>query len=258
MSRTRNNKDVTFIPYVYNENPFVLLIDADSIVYLAHYGSEDDIEYSKAKINEKFMEISLQVEQRFNIISTMIFIKGKNNIRYKINKNYKKNRPEKHPNINLLYKYLKNNYEVIEGHDLEADDYLFSAWHLAKENSIIASIDKDLKSNCHGHFYDYRKNVFSFVTEKEQRLNFAIQMLAGDSTDNIKGVPGVGPKKALKFIHSEMSNFQYIKNIFLVYKKTFGENAKKEMKETFNLVNLHNIQNINNLKSIYGRRKESV
>jgi hypothetical protein len=54
-------------PVVYDDSPRVLLIDGDSILYTANYGSEEDIEECKFKINNKIQEITLNIEKFFNV-----------------------------------------------------------------------------------------------------------------------------------------------------------------------------------------------
>lgn len=93
----------------------------------------------------------------------------------------------------------------------EADDLLATLCHrLADEDLdvVLVSADKDLHQllNDHVRMYDPGKDretdAASLIDVKGYRPDQAIeaQMLMGDSTDNIRGVTGVGPKKAAQLL----------------------------------------------------------
>ena len=70
------------------------------------------------------------------------------------------------------------------------------------DECVIAAIDKDLR-NIPGKHINFDKRVaendeykFIVIDEDEGRLTFWKQVLTGDSSDNILGIPGMGPKKA--------------------------------------------------------------
>ncbi len=109
--------------------------------------------------------------------------------------------------------------DVYEADDLIARDHAI----LGHGNCLILSMDKDMKQLEGIHFDYYRKptkknedgsyptdrNGFklvhpfrglSYVSAKEADRLFWIQMIEGDSSDNIKGVKGLGAVKAAKII----------------------------------------------------------
>lgn len=107
------------------------------------------------------------------------------------------------------------NAEIIIGQ--EADDQLgieqinFRRKLGNYEGSIIATIDKDLKT-VPGHHYHFTNRTISFVNEQEALKNFYKQILTGDQTDNIPGLV-----KLLKLSNREeeankLSYGHYIKN----------------------------------------------
>lgn len=237
----------------YDPEPKVLLIDADSIVYLANYGAEDDVELAKFKVIEKLQEIITACEEYFNFVRILVFIKGEGNFRYGIASDYKSNRVEKHPNIAILYQHMKEKYDVIVADGGEADDYIYTAWKMANEQAVIATLDKDLKSGCHGNFYDYRKKEFSKISEEDRIYNFRIQMLIGDSGDGVNQTKGFGLAKAKKIVTKGMLHFTYMRELIKVYQKYHPTNYKKVIKDVYNLLCLHHVEELNTLTLQYGR-----
>ena len=51
-----------------------------------------------------------------------------------------------------------------------------------------------------GNHYNFVKDEFYYITEEQGLRNFYMQCLIGDRADNIKGIPGIGPKKAEKIL----------------------------------------------------------
>lgn len=220
---------------VDNNEDKVVLIDADSLMYFSSYGSEEDQILSETKLSEKIYDILNIVGNSYNIEKYYVFVKGQNNYRYKIYPEYKKNRPAKHPIIDVLNKYLVEAFGAIESHNAESDDYAYSYSQLPeyKGRCIICSVDKDMLQ-IPGIHYDYQKNKFHIIDEDTARYNLAIQMVMGDAADGIKGLRGYGPKKAERLITKGMSSYQCMKTILNEYQKNC-----KSPEEAKSLVRLH-------------------
>lgn len=236
----------------YDPKPRVLLIDADSLLYIANHGNEEDIETAKHKLRERVREIITTVEENFNIKSTLIFVKGEDNFRHKLDETYKAHRKEKHPNIAILYDFINEEFDTIKANGGEADDYIYTAWRIANEQTVIAAIDKDIKSFCHGHYFNFRNNEFSYVTKQQSEYNFMIQMLIGDTGDNVNQTKGFGLAKAKKIVHMGMSKFAYMRELIKVYQKYHPDNYKKVIKDVYNLLCLHHVEDLNLLNAKYG------
>jgi 5'-3' exonuclease len=65
----------------------------------------------------------------------------------------------------------------------------------AQPNSVICSIDKDLRQ-IPGEHYNPVKDEFEVVDSEQAALTLYTSMLVGDSSDNLRGIDGLGPVKA--------------------------------------------------------------
>lgn len=119
--------------------------------------------------------------------------------RHDIYPEYKGNRRdlEKPPALSAVIEYLKSEYRYLEYAGLEADDVMgINAGNPKLVNPVIVSIDKDMQT-IPGKFF----NPDKMRRPLKQNLGMADllmfkQAITGDSTDNYKGIPGVGTKKA--------------------------------------------------------------
>ena len=128
---------------------------------------------------------------------------GGDYFRRKINPDeYKSNRNQPKPVIyQALRDYMAEVYTTFERPNLEGDDILgIIATHktLVPGRKVVISIDKDMRSfPC--NLLDPKDLDGGVVTLNEDQANafFYKQILMGDSVDGYKGVPGIGPVKAL-------------------------------------------------------------
>jgi len=127
---------------------------------------------------------------------------------------------------------LREEWGFVSVPGLEADDIIAlahekwtSAHKLAELDWIITvcSPDKDMRQLAGKHF-DYKKLDYAEVTLTEAEYNLAFQMIAGDTTDGVAGIPGAGEKKAKEKLKEAME-----KGIFpdqmvrSMYNKHFGD-----------------------------------
>jgi hypothetical protein len=68
-----------------------------------------------------------------------------------------------------------------------------------KDTTCIVSIDKDLDM-IPGHHYNPKKDVSYYINEQDGYRNFYKQCLTGDTSDNIPGIYGIGPKGAARIV----------------------------------------------------------
>lgn len=93
-------------------------------------------------------------------------------------------------------KFLVDNYGALMYKSVEADDVLALC---QSEDTCIVSIDKDLLQ-VPGKHYDWVNDKRRIITPEVGIRKLYEQVLTGDSTDNIPGIRGVGPKTATKML----------------------------------------------------------
>lgn len=210
------------------------LIDADSILYVIGWHSReltvDEATIAAVESNvDNYIRAMLQRVDATNYLGVFSDVQCFRNWSYKFAP-YKGGRPVKPDFMTkwepTMKEYLNKVWGFVTAQSLEADD-IVSALHVLAyaENpnySIVLSPDKDLRQNP-GHFFDYKKNELEYVTPAQARKNLYISMVAGDTTDNIKGIPGLGPDKASKLFASCENTIEHEMVLTEVYQKYFGE-----------------------------------
>ena len=112
------------------------------------------------------------------------------------------------------------------------------------EESTICSPDKDVLKQIEGIHYDYRwakdGTMGRFVTtsRKDAEKFLWQQVLMGDSTDDIPGLPKVGEKTAIKILDAGIANKESYQSIVCnMYVEIFGvSEGVSRFAETFKLV----------------------
>ncbi len=147
----------------------------------------------------------------------VIFDSARKNFRNEIYSDYKANRSEAPDDLIPQFDYIRKsvsafNLPSIELINYEADDLIATYSEMALNEGAkvtIISSDKDLmqlyKKNV--RIYDPMKN--KFITQEDINNKFGVtpdkivdvQALAGDSSDNVPGVPGIGIKTAAELIN---------------------------------------------------------
>lgn len=118
---------------------------------------------------------------------------------------YKGNRDESHKPTHgpAIIEYLHKKYDVVVSENEEADDIVsyshYRMWLEDEQSSVIASTDKDLDM-VPGLHYNFIKEESYYVTPDEGLKHFYTQLLMGDSTDNIPGVPKIGKVRAAAYL----------------------------------------------------------
>lgn len=188
------------------------LIDGDIVAYRAACTCEDDDseDYVFSKVDDIIDKITFYTDSD----EYRVFLTGSNNFRKAIYPEYKAHRPTEKPFwLQTIREYLVKEYkaEVCEGQ--EADDAMGIN---QTEETIICTIDKDLLM-IPGQHYNFVKDEFKTVTYLDGLKHFYMQCLQGDRSDNIKGIPGVGPKKAERILDGCVTEYDLFKAVRNAY-----------------------------------------
>ena len=169
----------------------------------------------------------------------VIFDSARKNFRNEIYSEYKANRSDAPDDLIPQFDYIRKSVEAfnlpsIELINYEADDLIatYSEQIIKKGGDVtIVSSDKDLmqlyKKNI--RIYDPMKN--KFINEEDIQKKFGVkaekvidvQSLAGDSSDNVPGVPGIGIKTAAELINE----YGTLENL-LSNSKNIKQNKRRE------------------------------
>ena len=170
----------------------------------------------------------------------VIFDSARKNFRNEIYKDYKANRSEAPDDLVPQFEYIRKavkafNLPSIEMNNYEADDLIATyAKQIVKAGAkvTIISSDKDLMQLVSNKVRLFDPMKSKVIGEKEVIEKFGVkpeqvidvQSLAGDSSDNIPGVPGIGIKTASELI----KKYKTLDNLL----KRAEEIPQKKRKET--------------------------
>lgn len=151
---------------------------------------EDEGEYVRStliahKIIEPFSKATAAADQIINSVLTHtganeyeIYISGSNNFRLKVEYPvvYKGNRPQEKPHYyQQMREWLINKYGAKLADGMESDDMLAIRQLELKEDSVICSIDKDMKQVPGFHFNLDSKEIVK-ISKLEAFRNFGLQI----------------------------------------------------------------------------------
>ena len=203
-----------------NKKSRLILVDGSAYIFRAYYGLPPMNRADGTPINAVFgftnMLVKL-IEDYSNDKMIVIFDAARENFRNEIYPEYKANRSEPPDDLKPQFDIIKKvpeafNLPSIEYPGFEADDLIASYAKKAKsenkETTIISS-DKDLMQLLDKSVSMVDPIKKKQITEENVLEKFGVvpkkvvevQALSGDSSDNIPGVPGIGPKTAAQLIN---------------------------------------------------------
>lgn len=203
------------------------LIDGDIVAYRSAAAAEKDtFEIARYYMEKTIDDILLQTEAD----EIYIALSGENNFRYQVYPEYKANRKDmvRPQFLDQCKEYLHLQYNAVHSDGCEADDLLGIEQCKDINNTIICSLDKDLRQ-IPGRHYSWeisggtpekrwtKAAELINVTHAEGLKFFYHQLLIGDSTDNIKGVNGIGKVKAgriLEGLDTEAEMFEAVRDAY--------------------------------------------
>ncbi len=172
---------------------------------------------------------------------------GKKTFRENIYSEYKANRGEPDDDLIPQFDFLKEalnafniKYIAIEGY--EADDVIATlATSCTSMPVTIISSDKDLMQLVGGNVCMFDPMKSKFIGDKEVFEKFGVHAdklldcfaLIGDKSDNIPGVPGIGPKTAALLINQFESLENLIKNLDQIPQKKRRETLEQNIEQAY-------------------------
>tara|TARA_R100000995_G_C3482730_1_gene125066 strand:- start:2701 stop:3423 length:723 start_codon:yes stop_codon:yes gene_type:complete len=173
-----------------------ILIDADSLLYFEM--NKDTLEEAIESLDGRIYEMMSKCETE-NYAGFLTIGKC---FRYKEAKTRKYKGNRKHGSKPIIFYALKEHLKQVWGFEyiseLEADD-LVAVY--SNENTVICSPDKDVLYQVKGTHYNYRTAEFITTSQDEADTFLWKQMLMGDPTDGIPGIPKVGEKTAANWLN---------------------------------------------------------
>ena len=205
----------------------IIILDGNSVMFRAYYATAYTGNLMQARSGlytnaiygfVNMIQHILQTEDMTNIF--VAFDKGKKTLRHQTYSEYKSGRSATPEEFLMQIPYIKEYLDVLgikhlELDDYEADDIVGSMAYLAKDKFdevMVVSGDKDLLQLAKGniHVYLTKKGLTDLECYTEENFKSLMgiessQMvdykgLIGDNSDNLPGVPGVGPKTAAKLL----------------------------------------------------------
>ena len=198
----------------------IALIDHDLVVFRCAASAEnDDLGIAIYRADALLDELLTKT----GATEYKAYLTGPNNFRKTVYPEYKANRTAPKPiHLNALREYaLEKMGAEMAPETLEADDALGIN---QTDDTMIVSLDKDLLMVPGKHFSWEIKgkgwtkpDKFTTQTELGGMKLFFEQCLKGDTSDNIKGIEGIGPKKAqviLENCHTEQAMFNAVREAY--------------------------------------------
>jgi len=209
----------------------VSLIDADAIIYIIAFSPNFKEGYSEKEIIESADSIVTMILHNTNATGYIGVLSPSTNFRYREYnvapyKGQRLAKDERFQDIERIVKLrLSDKWKFYMAIDMEADDAVCAFAELYKSHAIeytVCSPDKDMRQ-IPGKHYDYKKNEHLEVSDDQAFYNLCVQLLMGDKTDNILGLPGIGEVKARKILDANDSSMTYLMSVKTSYVKAFGE-----------------------------------
>lgn len=220
------------------------IIDADSLVWNCGFMRDDSDDdpplgfYLHAVNNVMSSILDVFPERTY----TKVYIGGTDNFRYNVAKQrpYKGQRKQDKPTYyHDIRLHLVSRYgaEVINGE--EADDAVGKwQWKHSDKSTCIVGQDKDLKT-IPGLHYWWKTKELEYINLTDANNHFLHQMLTGDPSDNIPGVPKVGKTTADRiFQECGFDTAKILLRVEREYQKAYGRGWREVMDEMGTLLHI--------------------
>lgn len=228
------------------------LIDGSAYIYRAYHAIRSLTNSKGLPTNAAFgftrMLIKL-IEDRSPEYVVMFFDAKGPTFRHELYRDYKANRPPMPEDLSIQIPYIKEithgfNMPVIEMQGFEADDLIGTFRYQAEQDGffvVMVTGDKDFVQlvTDNAVIWDPMKEKTidintvrdDFGVEPYQMID--VMALSGDVSDNIPGVPGIGPKTALSLIKTFGTMERLYERVHTITNKKQHENLVQHKEQAF-------------------------
>ena len=195
----------------------LFIVDASSYIFRAYYGLQTELKAPDGTPTHATYAFVQMIRALANSFKTkrvlLVWDRKEPSFRKKIYDQYKANRSQPPEDLGLQITNTQKvmelwGYPQLSAAGFEADDVIATLTKKIKDPMVIVTADKDLLQLVDDHVWclDTKKNQWSNLAEAELKFGVApdrirfVQAIMGDSSDNIPGAPGIGPKGAAELI----------------------------------------------------------
>jgi DNA polymerase I len=228
-----------------NPKPKLYLIDGSGFIFRAFHAIPPLTRKDGTQVNAVYgfctMLSKLLTDHHADYI-TVVFDASRENFRNSIYPEYKAHRPPTPPELIPQFPLIREattafNIPWFQLEGYEADDLIATFTEIGKANAfetIIVSSDKDLMQLVSDDvtMFDHFKNIYITPNEVQEKYGvppskmIEIQSLMGDSSDNVPGVPKIGPKTAAELIQQFDTLENLLNNLDQIPQKGRRENLE--------------------------------
>lgn len=250
-----------------------LLVDGFNLAFRSHYGMPE-LARSDGLVTgaiHGWLRTLWYLEDNYQPFRMLVFFDLGHSGREKQLISYKANRKETPEALVLQMPWIKKltlelGHSVIEKEDMEADDLIASIAKKVQENPhaqlLIVSADKDLAQILAPNVFQLippptqnPKLGWRILKAEDLKNKFGVDAhqivdylaLIGDTSDNIPGLPGVGPKTAAKWIQQFGSLQNILQNSESIQPARFQEVIKSHAQKLLTYVQLITLRSNLNL-----------
>jgi 5'-3' exonuclease len=239
------------------------VIDNTNNIYIDENGKKKPLEFTKEEDRRYLEESWTNFKKDLKVLLDTVYctnflmaVKGEDNFRNYLYPDYKKNR---HPDPNkqnifvpVLRQLAVAEDLAIAAHGREADD-LLRIWaeeaRAAGDDYVICTIDKDLRC-IPGKYFNMRQikvgptytkvesRIIENISEKEALRHYYEQLLKGDPTDYIPGIPRVGDKKAKEMLEDCQTEEEFQLVVVIAYKNAYEDEWKEYLLSNGKMIHL--------------------
>ncbi|AEH45575.1 DNA polymerase I [Thermodesulfatator indicus DSM 15286] len=231
------------LPFKDDKDP-IFVIDGSSFVYRAYYAIRGHLSNRKGlptKAVFGFTQMLLKLLREMNPEYVVVCFDAKGpTFRHEMYKEYKANRPPMPDDLSVQIPYIKEvtrafGVPILEIEGFEADDLIAAIATRMERPIVIVGGDKDLFPLISEKVVMWDPMKDELIDESWIKKRFGIEpkklldvrALAGDSIDNVPGVPGIGEKTALRLIKEYGSLEEVLNHAEEIKQKRLRENLIK-------------------------------